>query len=663
MLPKKTALGPISLLLVLLGLAPLPTPAVAIASKPTFQVTGRVSLLSNGAQVPSGFAPKLTPDGRYVVVEMVAPAIPGAGNKSQIFRRDQWTGDVVLVSAAFAKGAVPDDVSTGSAISDDGKWIAFSSKATNLVKTDDNGHQDIFLRNMDVGTTQLISVSSNGLQGNADSINPTIDGVGDRVAFESLANDLVTGDTNSASDVFLRSWVAGTTSRVSVSTGSAQGDDGSGFPAISGDGNNVAFTSGATNLVGGDTNGKYDIFVRSIPASTTTRVSVLGAVQANGASSAPSISNNGSVVAFQSTASNLVANDTNGSGDTFAWTRATKAIQRVSLNAFGGQIGVGSYLGDAISRDGNVVAWTSKGDDVTLPAGDGKAVNVYTRNISTGFTTLIDLRPDGKLPTNSFTLDVSTDQTGRYVAYESTSADLVRHDTNATYDAFVTDTTLPIGPFTTIANFVSQQYHDFIGRLPTAGELAEGTAVITNGELSPVRYIIDKAIHSGFAVERAPVMRLYWAFFHREPDLNGFDYWTGKKEGGASLNSIAQSFAKSSEFGNTYGSLSNSDFVKLVYQNVLGRSPDAGGLAHWVAKLDSKALTRGAVMVQFSESSEGVRVIAPATDTVLIHLGMLAKLPSKSLFDSARASMGTPANPYAFTDQLFTGAAYAGRFP
>ncbi|MCU1368964.1 MAG: TolB-like protein [Ilumatobacteraceae bacterium] len=658
--PKKVLFGALAASSLAVALPASPAHAIV---KPTFQITSRVSVLPNGAQASKGAGLAVTPDGRYTVFAMVAPSITGAGSTAQIVRRDEWSGAEVLVSPAYTPGTVPNAYSDDPAISDDGKWIAFASGATNLVKTDTNGHRDVFLRNMDASSTQLISVSSAEVQGNADSQDPSMSGLGDKVAFDSAATNLVSGDTNAKQDVFVRSWFGGTTARVSVSSASVQGNGITSLPSLSGDGNNVAFVSGATNLVAGDTNAHYDVFLRSLASNTTTRVSVAGATQGNADSGVPAISNNGSVVAFQSNASNLVSGDTNGHGDVFAWTRSNGAIERVSLNAFGGQISVGTFIGTAISRDGNVVVWTSKGDDVTLPAGDGTSPNVYSRNIATDFTKLINTRPDGKPSTANFTTEVVTDQTGRRVGYTSDSDDLVREDSNKTYDAFLTDTSVDIGPFSSMANFVSQQYQDFDGRTPTAGELSGGIGEITNGELSPERFIIQRATRAPFATERAPVMRLYWAFFLRAPDKSGFAYWLNKKHNGATLNAIAQLFAKSSEFQNTYGSLSNTDFVKLVYQNVLGRSADAAGLSHWVAKLDTKALTRGAVMVQFSESSEGIRVMAPQTDTVLLFVGMYRALPTPASFDYWRAQVGHPAVPFPLAAALLDSGTYANRFP
>ena len=168
--------------------------------------------------------------------------------------------------------------------------------------------------------------------------------------------------------------------------------------------------------------------------------------------------------------------------------------------------------------------------------------------------------------------------------------------------------------------------------MPTraAGELATWKDRFTWGERSPDELVDDLAHASTWAGKRAPLTRLYWAFFHRVPDTGGMAFWTGQLTGGKTLAQIAKAFSGSSEFQNTYGSLSNQAFVTLIYQNIFQRNPDPGGLAYWTGRLDAKAKTRGDVMVAFSESSEGKRVLAPQVDTVLLFLGLWAKMPTQN---------------------------------
>ena len=140
--------------------------------------------------------------------------------------------------------------------------VAFISLATNLVAGDTNGVEDIFVRDTQTGTTTRVSVANDGSQGNGMSSLASISGDGRYVAFYSGATNLVAGDTNGVWDVFVRDTQAGATTLVSVASDGTQGNDGSSTPSISSDGRYVVFISYATNLVAGDTNATRDVFVR-----------------------------------------------------------------------------------------------------------------------------------------------------------------------------------------------------------------------------------------------------------------------------------------------------------------------------------------------------------------------------------------------------------------
>jgi len=172
------------------------------------------------------------------------------------------------------------------------------------------------------GTTERVSVDNAGNQGNAASSGDGISGDGRFVVFTSSATNLVPGDTNSVADVFVRDRQTGTTERVSVDSAGNQGNAGSSGVGISGDGRFVVFTSSATNLVPGDTNSVADVFVRDRQTGTTERESVDSAGnQGNAASSGDGISADGSFVVFTSSATNLVPGDTNSVADVFVRVR------------------------------------------------------------------------------------------------------------------------------------------------------------------------------------------------------------------------------------------------------------------------------------------------------------------------------------------------------
>ena len=251
--------------------------------------------------------------------------MPGDTNGvGDIFVRDRLLGRTERVSVS-SRGEQGDDILSyvAATISARGRFVAFSSYASNLVPGDTNGFADVFVRDRKNGTTERVSVSSRGAQGDGRSDGGWITGDGRFVAFYSEAANLVPGDTDGVGDIFVRDRQNGTTERVSVSSHGRQANDASYLAAanrvIALDGRFVVFESDATNLVPGDTNRRRDIFVRDRELGTTERVSVASSgVQADGESSWGVISGgNGLFVAFNSVASDLVPGDTNRRFDVF----------------------------------------------------------------------------------------------------------------------------------------------------------------------------------------------------------------------------------------------------------------------------------------------------------------------------------------------------------
>jgi hypothetical protein len=240
------------------------------------------------------------------------------------------SGCIYLTPASVTSGTknFGNGFSSGPAISTTGRYTAFVSTSSNLVANDNNVLADVFVHDNQTNATTRVSVSSNGTEANGASAHPAISADGRFVAFESTATNLVANDTNNVSDVFVRDRQGGTTTRVSVSPSDGQGDDASSHPSITADGSIVAFASLATNLSGrsfGTTQGRSHIYVRRWGANPTTRV-VSGAgcilltsefIEEDGPSVDPAISGDGSVVAFGSSADDLVANDTNAAPDVF----------------------------------------------------------------------------------------------------------------------------------------------------------------------------------------------------------------------------------------------------------------------------------------------------------------------------------------------------------
>ena len=236
-----------------------------------------------------------------------------------MFVRDRTAGTTTRVSVGSG-GAQANGNAHNMALSADGRFVAFDNEAANLVPNDTNDFMDVFVHDRATGETTRVSVSSSGVQAEDNhSLSPAISANGRYVAFHSLATDLVPGDTNGRTDVFVHDRQTGQTTRVSLGPGGRQGNDHSADPTISGNGRFVAFRSFASNLVPGDTNGVEDIFLHDRQTGKTTRLSVgPSGNQANGRSIEPALSANGRVAVFQSEAKNLVPGDTNKAQDIFA---------------------------------------------------------------------------------------------------------------------------------------------------------------------------------------------------------------------------------------------------------------------------------------------------------------------------------------------------------
>ncbi len=344
----------------------------------------------------------------------------------------------------------------------------------------------------------------------------------------------------------------------------------------------------------------------------------------DGYSQAATVSDDGRYVAFQSMAKDLTpAVDAPNDIDVFRRDRTQAYTELVSANS-NGQPGNKGGAGPQISGDGSLVAFFSGSSN--LVAGDTNGVSdVFLRDMTWGLTSRSSVTtPGGQL--NGLSFDPSISPDGYGVGYATLSTNGFNHDTNSTFDVYVRGVQ-EIGPFGGTIGIVQHAGQDFDGGLPSASAAAAADASIRYGIASPSSYINSRA-HGPFDDHRAPVMRLYWAFFKRVPDLAGLNYWSGKHAKGMSMKDIANGFAKSSEFQNNFGGGTDTQFVTLVYTNVLERQPDQAGLDHWVNKMKA-GTTRGEMMINFSESSEGIRKMRGEVDTELVVLGMLHRVPTK----------------------------------
>jgi Tol biopolymer transport system component len=319
-------------------------------------------------------------------------------------------------------------------LSADGRFVAFGSLAGSLVPGDTNGATDVFVRDRRTGITERVSLGPGGSQGNGDSGSPALSADGRFVALISEAGNLVPGDTNGATDVFVRDRRTGATARVSLGPNGVQGDGDSYYPALSASGRFIAFASNAGNLVPDDTNGAWDVFVRDRRTGITERVSLRpDGVQANSHSLRPALSADGRFVAFESFAGNLVPGDTNRTNDVFVRDRRTGTTERVSVRTGGAQ-GNNSSTSPALSAGGRFVAFWSSAN---LVPGDTNSTNdVFVRDRRTGRTERVSLGPNGA-QSNGPSYSPALSAGGRFVAFESEASNLVPGDTNGAWDVFV----------------------------------------------------------------------------------------------------------------------------------------------------------------------------------------------------------------------------------
>lgn len=329
------------------------------------------------------------------------------------------------------------------ALSHSGRFVVFYSEASNLVPGDTNQEQDVFVRDRLEETTERVSVSSLGIQGETPktfplpplSNDPAISGNGRFVAFTSTASNLVPGDTNDAIDVFLHDRDAHETSRVSLSSSGMQGHNGSSEPSISEDGRFVAFGSSAGNLVSSDTNHVRDVFVRDTQTQETTRISMKqNGEQARAASWESAISANGEAISFV-TWSRITPSDDKGR-DVFVHDRVTGQNTWVSQSQTGERV-VRKCFDSDISGDGRRVVFWSVGANF-VAGDDNLEADVFLRDLSRGRTRRLSIGLNGEdTDERSYEPRISSD--GRTVAYWSAAANIVEGDGNKAMDIFAVD--------------------------------------------------------------------------------------------------------------------------------------------------------------------------------------------------------------------------------
>jgi Tol biopolymer transport system component len=359
---------------------------------------------------------------------------------------DSLAGAQVTRLASTGNAGVGDGSSNVGSLSADGRFVVFSSLSQNLVSHDDNFFSDVFLRDRATGAIRRVSVDSAGNEANGPSFHGVISADGSAVVFISGASNLVAGDGNGVDDVFVKDLETGAVTRVHVDSSGLE-SDGPAYnlfwPDISADGSIVAFTSAATNLVPGDTNGFLDAFVHDLESSQTERVSVNSSGgQGNGDSIRPFLGGDGNRVVFESIATNLDPVDSFLNSDVYLRDRSAGTTQIVSVNPAGAP-GTGSdgffnsSFNARISADGNCVAFASYAFDL-VPGDTNFRADVFLRDLSAGTTRRVSVATGGGQASDDSSFP-SLSADGSKVAFSSFASDLVSGDTNQVRDVFVHD--------------------------------------------------------------------------------------------------------------------------------------------------------------------------------------------------------------------------------
>lgn len=669
----------------------------------TAGTVARVSLTIDGGEVDAdSYEPSISNDGRYVAFTADSDLFDEEFDfnfEPDIYLVDRDAdGDSTFDEFAQEGGVRVERMSVGldgveadfgaqnGRISGDGRWVTFSS-VDSLLDADANSTFDIYARSTAPGDdiTRLLSKGSTDLGGGGEL--PSISATGRFVTFGTTATDMVPGaaqpglilhDRDADNDgIFDES---GQTAREHVNkstAGSVSG--GSADPAIAAsitpDGRCVAFKfiNGAGLTADAAPNAAY---VRDRTAGTTVLASKTKAGLTASEIGNPTISPNCRYVGFDSGDSALAPSDGNVARDVYVKDLQSGDVERVSITSAGtGAAGpsenaqtyddtaaliVSSAPQIAGANGGNGArdAFLVDYEQVVAPATCNAGIPTVASATQTSVTVNVVKCPSSAPAPNGYRILAYTRSGTTAVAQVDVAANAatatVTGLTGGQIYRFRTASTTPGGagplsgfsalalpPFRTLDAFTDRQFRDFAGRAPTSAELSTWRTQLTNGTVTPVRAVENANAFRNWAPTQSPVIRLFRAYFLRTPDIGGLNFWSARRRTGTPLDTVSQSFAGSSEFTNRYGSLSNRAYVQLVYQNVLGRPGDTGGVNYWTGQLDQRRRNRGQVMTGFSESSEYTRKSQPAVDAVNLFTGMLRRVPTSAELATWAPATGT----------------------
>ncbi len=412
---------------------------LALAAGGTNGETERISLDSAGQQALQGaYEPSISRDGQRIAFQTSAALLPTDTNgHTDIYVYDRGA-DLLMLASTTALGALGNGTSFDAAISGDGRWVAFATHATNFVGFDLNGESDVMLKDLLTGALTRVSSSPGSLfAGSGESRKPAVSYDGRYVAFHTTSNQYSPDDTNATLDVYVRDFQNGSFQLVSRGLAGAAANGSASSASISDDGRFIAFQSTATNLVAGDTNGVSDVFVRDMWGGLGTELVSrvpLGAL-GNGSSTQPSISANGRYVAFTTMATNFVFGDTNGSSEVYLVDRALDVLRHVSGAHGGGFSAFGHSYEPSVSSDGRFVAFTSSAPNVA--AVGTLFQSSYVRDMTRGVTYYVSSASGPAAAGDATSLRPCLNADGSIVAFHSSAANLVPGDTNDSTDVFV----------------------------------------------------------------------------------------------------------------------------------------------------------------------------------------------------------------------------------
>ncbi len=433
----------------LLGVASILTVGLFLYPRASATVPGVSALASvdsSGNQSNNtSSSPSISGDGRYVAFQSAATNLVSGDTNGyyDIFVRDTVSGTTVRANVSSAGAQATGGPSSSARISYDGRYVVFESGATNLVSSDTNGQDDVFVHDMQTGTTSLASVKANGTQEDATGASPDISADGRYVTFQSAATNLVSGVSGYGvgSQIYLKDMVTGALEALSVTSGGSGGNSYSASSRISCDGNVVTFVSNATNLVTGGSSGSQDILVDALGWSGNKLSDITQT--ANGSSDIPTVSCNGNEVAYMTDASNIVSGTPSSTRNVIVYSRLTGQSTVASVDASGSYAN-GSNQSPAISDDGQYVAFRAT-SNLTTQDSNGTD-DVYIRDLKNSTTQLVSVNPSNNHAVG-WAQQPAISQDGSHVAYytsaEDSTADgspIVTGDTNGHPDIYTSET-------------------------------------------------------------------------------------------------------------------------------------------------------------------------------------------------------------------------------